>query len=111
MAHFTSQDDRELEAPEDYGVWTNIREIVELTTRFFDSLWEKLEISQQRRNELKFGMWLRFVRLVVFLIFVFVTILFVTHFNLLSAFFVSLIVMLYRAVIEKVLGNLFRRRA
>lgn len=68
MAHLTSQDDTELQADDDYGVWTDMPEFVELTGKFFDNLWEKLSTHHERRLQIKFGLRLRL--LVVALYFV-----------------------------------------
>lgn len=71
IAHFTSQDNREIKAENDYGVWTNAPEFVELTQKFFDTLWRRLETYQERRRDLKFGVWKRPAALLRFLIFIF----------------------------------------
>lgn len=71
MCHLTSQDDRETEAEDDYGVWTDMREIVELTAKFFDNLWNKLATYQERRMALWFGAWGRLLAIFLYVGFIF----------------------------------------
>lgn len=70
MAHLTSKDDRELEAEDDYGVWIDMREVVELTAKFFDDLWEKLSTYRERRSLLKFKVWVRLLLVILYFGFV-----------------------------------------
>lgn len=71
IAHLTSQDDRELEAENDYGMWTDIPEFVELTTKFFDNLWEKLTTYRERRIHLKFGIGGSILLVILYVVFIF----------------------------------------